>query len=616
MKQIVGCMLVAFFCVSCGRNDAVDQAKPDETGEPAAVVEEKDLEYWVAQARGGPENMEETVKALTAALSDPSAEVKVAAADALGRLDVKAASAAPTLVSLLLDHSPWARVSASETLVAIGSQSVPPLADAVANSESVPLRIRSVLALGALGAQAKDAIPVLEKVANDETIGWRGLAMGALKRIDPATFDKDALAAGAAEVPVALPEVGRAGLGSSADWPSFQGGNRDCYCPETGLLQSWPEGGPKLIWQTEGLGEGYSSLAISGGKIFTVGDFGAKDKGGRQCVVALNQADGKELWVAAIGPAGKEGSFSTPAVDGDLVYAVSTDGEIVCMETTAGQVKWKKNFAGDFGGKIMSVWQFSESPMIDGDKLLCSPGAEDAAIVALNKTTGEVIWKAAEPEIGDGGKPGAGYGSMVAAEIHGVRQYIQMTGRGIVSVDAATGKFLWGYNRIANKIANIPSARVQGNYVFATTGYNTGCALIKVNKEGEVFSAEEVYFLNASDFENHHGGVILAGDHIYGGSGTSKGAPVCIELATGKIAWKAKAPQRGSACVLYADGNVIFRYDRGRVLLVDATPESFKVKSSFDPPVGKGPAWSYPVILNKKLYLRHGDILLCYNVGA
>jgi outer membrane protein assembly factor BamB len=205
---------------------------------------------------------------------------------------------------------------------------------------------------------------------------------------------------------------------------------------------------------------------------------------------------------------------------------------------------------------------------------------------------------------------------MVAAEIHGVRQYIQMTGRGIVSVDAATGKFLWGYNRIANKIANIPSARVQGNYVFATTGYNTGCALIKVNKEGEVFSAEEVYFLNASDFENHHGGVILAGDHIYGGSGTSKGAPVCIELATGKIAWKAKAPQRGSACVLYADGNVIFRYDRGRVLLVDATPESFKVKSSFDPPVGKGPAWSYPVILNKKLYLRHGDILLCYNVGA
>lgn len=614
MRQLPAFLLLVFVCVSCSKKEEAGPPKPADGSKPEAQAQEKDLDYWVAQAKAGPKDVEGTVKALTAALGDPSAEVKVAAADALGKMGAKSAAAAPVLVALLENQSAWARVSAMETLVAIGPASVPSLVDAVENGKGA-IRIRSVLVLGSMAGDAKEAIPALDKISKDESLPWRGLATGALKQIDPAKYG-GGKAVGAAEKAVALPEVDGAKLKTSTDWPEFQGPNRDSCCTETGLLKSWPESGPKLLWRAEGLGHGYSTVAISNGKIFTTGDFGEYEKGGRQCVVALNLTDGKELWVAPIGPAGDDAAYGEPTVDGDLLYVLGTGGDLVCMETTAGQIKWKKNFAEDFGGKIMSKWQFSESPLVDGSKLVCSPGAKEAAIVALNKTSGEVLWKAAEPDIGEGGKSGAGYASMIVAEIHGVRQFIQMTGRGVVSVDAGTGKFLWGYNRIANGIANIPSPRVRGNFVFVTTGYRTGCALLKILKDGDRFSAEEVYFLGAKDFENHHGGVVLVGDHVYGGSGTNKGVPVCIEMATGKIAWKADPPQRGSAAVLYADGHVIFRYDRGLVVLVEATPEAFRIKGTFAPPLDKGPAWAHPVIHNKKLYLRHSNILMCYDVSA
>ena len=619
MRPLIAFAWAILLCTSCSKKDGIDPAKTGGREKPKAEAGQsepakKDLDYWVAQAKTGPKDVEATVKALVEALKDPSPETKVAAGDALGKLGEKSASAAPVLVDLLEDPSAWARVSAMETLVAIGPKSVPALVDAVKNGKTPPLRIRSVLVLGSMAADAKEAVSTLEKVAKDESLAWRGLASGALAKIDPEKYG-GGVAAGAVDKAVALPEVDKSKLKASTDWAEFQGPNRDSYCTETGLLKSWPETGPKLLWQTKGLGHGYSSIVIAGDKIFTAGDFGEHGKGGRQCVVALSLTDGTERWVAPIGPAGDDAAYGAPTVDGNLLYVVGSEGDLVCMETTAGQIKWKKHFNKDFGGKIMSKWQFSEAPLVDGAKLVCSPGGKNAAIVALNKMTGELIWKAAEPAIGEGGKTGAGYASMVVAEIHGVRQYIQMTGRGVVSVEAETGKFLWGYNRIANGIANIPTPRVRGNFVFVTTGYGTGCALLKIEKAGDTFSAEEVYFLGPKDLENHHGGVVLVGDHVYGGSGTNKGAPVCLELATGKIAWKEKAPQRGSASVLYADGHVIFRYDRGMVVLAEATPEAFRVKGKFTPPLGKGPAWSYPVIHQKKLYLRHSDILMCYDVG-
>ncbi len=615
MKARLAFLLTALLCVSCDTGkDATGPEKPAGGDKAQAGPVKKDLDYWVAQAKAGPEDVEETVKALTAALKDADPETMVAASDALGALGAKSASTAPILVAILENKAAWVRVSAMETLVAIGPAAVPALVDAVENGKTPPLRIRSVLVLGSMAADAKKAIPTLEKIAKDESLAWRGLAAGALANIDPAKYG-GGKAGGSATAAVELPKAGAA-LKSSKDWPEFQGPNRDSRCAEIGLLKTWPESGPKLLWQAKGLGQGYSSVAIAGGTIYTLGDFGSPAKGGRQCVVALDLADGKEAWVARLGPAGNDAAYGTPTVDGTMLYAIGTGGDLVCIDTSTRQEVWRKNFEKDFGGKIMSAWQFSESPLVDGPRLVCSPGGKDAAIVALDKTNGNLIWKTPEPSIGGKGKEGAGYGSMVVADIHGVRQVIQMTGRGVVAVAAETGIFLWGYNRIANGNANIPSPRVRGNFVFVATGYRTGCALLKIEKAGDAFKAEEVYFQTAKTFENHHGGVVLAGDHVYGGSGTNKGVPVCLELATGRVAWKADPPQRGSAAVLYADGHVIFRYDRGLVVLVEATPEAFRIKGRFMPPLDKGPAWSYPVIHDRKLYLRHGDILMCYDVAG
>jgi hypothetical protein len=220
------------------------------------------------------------------------------------------------------------------------------------------------------------------------------------------------------------------------------------------------------------------------------------------------------------------------------------------------------------------------------------------------------------PDIGPKGLDGAGYSSAVAANIAGVRQYVQMLGRGTIGVEADTGRFLWGYNQIANTVANITTPVVRGNYVFVTTAYSTGAALLRIARNGDDLEAREVYFLGPRDFQNHHGGVVLVGDHIFGGHGPNKGFPTCIELSTGKVLWKERSPALGSAAVLYADGNLVFRYDRGEVVLIEASPEELRIKGQFAPPTGEGPAWSHPVIHEGKLYLRHADLLLCYDLRS
>jgi len=397
------------------------------------------------------------------------------------------------------------------------------------------------------------------------------------------------------------------------DWPQFRGPQRDGRSGETGLLKRWPDGGPKLLWKIEGLGKGYSTVSIAGGRIFTMGDL--KREGSElQRIIALDLKTRKELWTTPVGPRHPSGPRCTPTLGGELVYAVGTSGDLVCAEAATGKVVWRRNFEKDFGGRMMSMWKFSESPLVDGEKLVCTPGGKDAAIVALNRKTGELIWECGIPEIGDRGKDGAGYSSIVISEACGVRQYVQIMGRGAVSVAADDGRFLWGYNKIANGTANIPNPQVRGDRVFVTTNYDSGSALLKLSRDGDAVNVEEIYYLGPKQFQNHHGGVVLVGDHVYGGHGGNRGTPVCLELLTGKIAWKAEAPAKGSAAVLYADGHLLFRYDSGPVFLVEATPEAFKVKGRLDPPTGKGPAWPHPVIHDGKLYLRHNNLLMCYEL--
>jgi outer membrane protein assembly factor BamB len=400
------------------------------------------------------------------------------------------------------------------------------------------------------------------------------------------------------------------------DWPQFRGPDRDGKCRETGLLREWPEGGPKLLWKMTGLGRGYSTLAIVDGKFYTMGDRKGEDGEASQYVLAFDLAGRQELWATRIGKPHSDGPRCTPTIDGQLLYAIGTEGDLACLETATGKVRWRKSFPRDFGGKMMSGWKFSESPLVDGDRVVCTPGGKQATMVALDKNSGKTIWQCAVPRLNDRTPEGAAYTSMVAADIEGTRQYIQIVGQGAVGVDAKTGKCLWGYGRIANRVANIPTPLVRDNYVFVTTSYKTGSALLKIVKDGEGFKTEEVYYLSPQDFENHHGGVVLVKDCVFGGAGQNNGAPVCLDFKSGKIQWKKSPLGKRSAAVLFADGNLIFRYEDGLVALIEATPEEFRVKGTFKAAVVDGPAWPYPVIHGAKLYLRANDTLMCYDVKA
>eukprot|EP00913_Durusdinium_trenchii_P023415 g21993.t1 len=279
---------------------------------------------------------------------------------------------------------------------------------------------------------------------------------------------------------------------------------------------------------------------------------------------------------------------------------------------------WLKNFSRDFGGKMMSSWGYSESPLIDGNQLVCTPGSQSAMMAALDKKTGRVIWRSPMPgNTGRRGKDGAGYSSIVVSNGGGVKQYIQLVGRGVISVDAKSGKLLWGYNRIANGVANVPTPVVKGDYVFCSSGYGTGAALLKIVKRGRNVRAVEEYFLDAGKLQNHHGGMILVGDHIYCGHGHNNGFPICVNLKTGKVKWggRIRGPGRGSAAIVFADGHLYFRYESGVMALIEATPTDYKLKGSFKLAVKHDASWPHPVILDGKLYLRDQQSLMCYDIS-
>ena len=432
----------------------------------------------------------------------------------------------------------------------------------------------------------------------------------------------------AAPVGVQLPEN---------EWPQWRGPRRDAISTDTGLLQAWPEEGPKLAWKASGLGGGFSSVSVTGGRIYTMGDIlppppadaapadpKAKKKGGaptgKQYVVALDAADGHELWRTQIGPSfeqtGYFGPRCTPTVDGDRVYALGTDGDFLCLEAATGKIVFKKNFKTDFGGKMMSGWSWSESPTIDGDKLIVTPGGDDAGIVALDKKTGSEIWRSKVSFEGTNGKDGAAYSSIMVSMGAGRKQYVTIMGRGCVGVDAETGKFLWSYNKIANPTANIPTPIVRDDYVFCTTGYQAGgAALLKLVKDGDAVKAEEVWYKPAKELQNHHGGVILTGDHLYFGNGHNKGFPICVEFLTGKTVWDGgRGPGSGSAAVTAADGQLYFRYQDATMALIELSPAGYKLNGTFKIPDSENPSWQHPVVVGGKLYLREQDNLFVYDV--
>ncbi|MEK7729606.1 MAG: PQQ-binding-like beta-propeller repeat protein, partial [candidate division KSB1 bacterium] len=331
------------------------------------------------------------------------------------------------------------------------------------------------------------------------------------------------------------------GSPDSSDWPQWQGPDRNAVSKERGLLQEWTKAGPSLAWKIKGLGGGDSAPAIASGKIF-----GMSNRGEDEVVWAISEKDGSTLWVTRLGPAfrqsssqANEGPGGTPTVDGERLYVIGLGGEVSCVQVRDGKILWQRSFQRDFGGEV-PVWSFRESPLVDGDKVICTPGGEDATLVALDKLTGKTIWKSQVP-----GSPKAAYASAIAINFEGQRQYVQLTAKALVGVAASDGKFLWRYDRAANTYGiNCSTPIYHEGYVFAASAYDNGGGLVKLSKEANGgVKAEEVYFTNR--MQNHHGGMIVFDGSLYGANGGNSGGYLaCLDFKTGNVLWDERRGER------------------------------------------------------------------------
>ena len=400
-----------------------------------------------------------------------------------------------------------------------------------------------------------------------------------------------------------------AGLSSWAeDWPQWRGPRRDGLSDETGLRREWNSAPPQLAWRSIGLGEGYSSVVVSRGRVFTIGRHGEK-----VVCTCLDENSGAPRWSRVVDQTSRM-PCSTPTVDDNRLYMLDPDGELVCMSVENGEEIWRRSYLSDFGGIMMSGRGYGESPLVDGDHLICTPGGAKQTIVALNKHNGQLVWECSVPKLGDAGRPGAAFSSPVLCVVGGVRQYVQLVGYGLVGVRAGDGKLLWSYNDLANQTANIPTPIVHHSNVFAANGYNAGSVLLRLeNNDGEV-KANRVYSLSGSRFQNHHGRIVLLDGYVYGGHGSNNGLPTCLKLESGRIQWKRRGPGVGSAAVIYADKRLYFRYQNGVMALINATPTGYELHGTFRIPGAGGDSWAHPVVANGRLLLREKDRLFAYDI--
>jgi outer membrane protein assembly factor BamB len=398
----------------------------------------------------------------------------------------------------------------------------------------------------------------------------------------------------------------------AADWPQWRGPARDGVGRESGLLKQWPASGPRLLWQVNDIGDGYSTPAVVGSRIYLMGNRGMEN----EFVAALSTKDGKVVWTTRVGNVGNPNmnppyakARSTPTVDGDFVYALSSDGDLACLEAKSGKIRWQKNIRKEFAGQP-GEWAYAESPLVDGDLVVVTPGGAEATMAAVNKKTGATVWKSAVP----GGDP-AGYASAIAVEGGGRRQYVQLLPKGLVGVDAKTGQFLWRYKECAKGPAQYFTPIGRGEHVYCGA-LGIGGTLVRLKPDG---TAEQVYLTRG--LPNGIGGAVLVGDVIYG---TEAGAKlVAAEFVTGKMRWQAES--LGWASIAYADGHLYVHGINGDFALVEATPEGYRERGRFTPPaqpkkkqVGQFPemSFSYPVIANGRLYIRDLGTLWAYDIKA
>jgi outer membrane protein assembly factor BamB len=388
----------------------------------------------------------------------------------------------------------------------------------------------------------------------------------------------------------------------AADWPQWRGPDRTDLSSEKNLLNSWPEGGPKRVWLYKNAGDGYSGPAIVSGKLFTMGT-----RDDQEMLIALNVRDGYELWIAPIGAVRRDrkghGPRGTPSVDGDRLYGMSSRGDLICAQVSDGKVLWKKTMS-EMGGKVPG-WGFTESVLVDGDNVICTPGGPKGAIAALDKKTGDLRWQSTEfTDPSD-------HSSIIVITHNGVRQYVQLTQQTVVGVSAKDGKVLWK-TAFPGRTAVIPTPIYSDGFVYVTAGYGVGCMLVKIADNNEVTTVYQNKLM-----QNHHGGVVLVDGHLYGHSDSA--GWLCQNFKTGEQVWSSK--KLGKGAVTYADG-MLYCVDEnnGTVALVEASPKEWIEKSRFtlEPRTAirteDNRVWTHPVISNGKLFLRDQDLIYCYDV--
>ena len=384
------------------------------------------------------------------------------------------------------------------------------------------------------------------------------------------------------------------------DWPQWHGADRTNISQETGLLKQWPSEGPKTVWSVRGLGAGYGSISIKGNQIYVQGT-----KDGQSVVFALDRASGKPVWHAPLGRALDQdrggGPRGTPTVDGDSLYVLTENGDLACVRRNDARITWKRNILSDFGGKN-PYWLISESPLIDGNKVVVTPGGRGAGVVALDKASGKEIWRS------DLSDP-AGYASCIVADIHNVRTIMTLTSDNGVGVRASDGKLMWSNSKAANGTANCTTPVYHEGKVFYTSGYGTGCAQLALTPSDGEIKAQEMYF--SRDMQNHHGGVVLYKGRVYG---SSAAILTSLDWATGKPVWRDRGIGKGSLTI--ADGMLYLFGENNTVGLADAGTDVYTERGRFQIQDMGRPSWAHPVVCGGKLYIRNQDYLNCYDIRA
>jgi hypothetical protein len=396
------------------------------------------------------------------------------------------------------------------------------------------------------------------------------------------------------------------------DWPQWRGPLRNGVSTETDLLKEWPPEGPPIVQKINGLGIGFSGIAVVGQRIFTIGD------SGDSCYLqSLDLASGKVIWSTVVGVAASSGpepggARNTPTVAGDITIALGRFGDLICVSTETGKVHWRHNLPNEFGaqvmagwGKLMSGWGYSEAPLVDDNKVICTPGGSQGTLLALDKVTGAVLWRTKD------WTDNAGYSSVISSKIGGVPQYIQLTGENVSGVAAADGRLLWRAPRIG-KEAPVPTPIVTDSYVYVTSAYGAGSSLFKISKSAGTFSVDTVYKNRV--MENHYHGAVKVGDYIYGYT-DGKGW-ICQDFKSGNLVWQDRNKNLGKGSIVSADGMLYLRGSKsGTMVLIEATPKGWIEKGRFEQPDRSLiKADTPPVIASGKLFLRDQDILLIYDV--